>query len=82
LELVQSVEQYLPDLDMAVNVMDESRVIAPWEDIDKYIRTEKRTRKLLSKDKVYHQYQKYEPYINHTGKLLDIAWTGPGQEAF
>lgn len=82
LELVRSIEEHLPDLDMAVNVMDESRVIAPWEDIDSYIGTETRTRQLLSQEHVYSQYQKYETYANSTETPPSIAWTGPGQEAY
>jgi hypothetical protein len=39
LDTVKSIQTMLPDLDMAINVMDESRVLAPWEEIDKYVQT-------------------------------------------
>ncbi|KAF1814196.1 hypothetical protein P152DRAFT_372764, partial [Eremomyces bilateralis CBS 781.70] len=32
-EMVQEVAEHLPDLEMAMNVLDESRVIVPWETI-------------------------------------------------
>jgi hypothetical protein len=44
--LVAEAAPYLPDVDMPVNMMDESRIIVEWEDIDKYLRTESKSRKL------------------------------------
>lgn len=45
--LVQEMMPHLPDLDMVVNVMDETRMLAPWEDINKYVAAERATRKLI-----------------------------------
>lgn len=45
-DLVGSIAQYLPDLDMAINIMDESRLIVPWETIDGYMAVEKASRKI------------------------------------
>lgn len=38
---------HLPDLDMAVNVMDESRILTPWETINNYLTIEKAQRAIL-----------------------------------
>lgn len=38
--LVEDMALYLPDLDMPVNIMDESRLLVPWEKIDKYVSVE------------------------------------------
>ena len=46
-DMVQRIAQYLPDMDLAINVMDESRVIAPWETINKYLQIEENNRKLI-----------------------------------
>lgn len=45
--LVQEMAPYLPDLDMPVNVMDESRLLVPWETIAGYIGQETESRKLI-----------------------------------
>jgi hypothetical protein len=46
LSLVKTIENYLPDLDMAINVMDEPRLVVPWEKINEYMEKEKGSRKL------------------------------------
>lgn len=82
LELVRGFEQFLPDLDMAINVMDESRVIVPWEEIDKYVRVEEQMRSVLPVSKVTSQYQSYSLFDNSTEDPPQIVWIGPGQEAY
>ncbi|KAK0716174.1 capsular associated protein [Lasiosphaeris hirsuta] len=47
LRLVKMMMPHLPDLDMVVNHMDESRVLTPWEDITKYVAIEREKRTLL-----------------------------------
>jgi hypothetical protein len=47
-DLVRSIQDDLPDLDMPINVMDESRIIAPWEDIAEYMVKEKQTRGIVA----------------------------------
>lgn len=39
--LVAEAAEYLPDVDMPINYMDESRLLVPWEDVDRYVRTER-----------------------------------------
>ena len=51
-DLVGTVSEHLPDLDMAINVMDESRLIVPWETIDGYMKIEGESRKVVPKDQV------------------------------
>ncbi|KAI9889003.1 MAG: hypothetical protein M1814_006061 [Vezdaea aestivalis] len=45
-ELVGTIAEYLPDLDMAVNPMDEPRLITPWESINEYMQKERESRKI------------------------------------
>jgi hypothetical protein len=85
--MVQKVEQYLPDLDMPVNLMDEPRLIVPWEDINRYVTEGHKTRKLLPVNEVI---QKYTPvawdkkddtgfqvdFVKETGKYWDVARVG------
>ncbi|CAK4030329.1 glycosyltransferase family 90 [Lecanosticta acicola] len=44
-DMVQSVAEFLPDVDLAINVMDESRLVVPWEEINGYMAKAKRARK-------------------------------------
>lgn len=49
-ELVEEMLPHLPDLDMAINTMDETRILVPWEKIESYIAIERRNRKLIDPD--------------------------------
>lgn len=46
LRLVERIASHLPDLDMYVNHMDESRVMVPWEDISELVAAGAKTRAL------------------------------------
>ena len=54
--LVQSLQQYLPDLDMPINTMDESRLITPWERIAEYVQADHANRGLTDVNDVVRQY--------------------------
>ena len=54
--LVQSIQQYLPDLDMPINVMDESRIIVPAETINDYVNKERVSRILPNITEVVTEY--------------------------
>jgi hypothetical protein len=58
-KLVEDMMPHLPDLDMVVNVMDETRIIVPWETINKYMAVEKDSRELFS---VYEAITEYTGY--------------------
>ncbi|KAF2843250.1 glycosyltransferase family 90 protein [Patellaria atrata CBS 101060] len=60
--LVQTIAEYLPDVDIPINVMDESRIIVSWETINEYMIEEARTRgKLPEVQEVVSEYQKLQP---------------------
>ncbi|KAM0274969.1 hypothetical protein ACHAQH_007699 [Verticillium albo-atrum] len=46
-KLVSEMEPHIPDLDMFVNVMDESRVLVPWDKMNKYITKEQKERRFV-----------------------------------
>lgn len=46
-DLISSISHELPDVDLPMNVMDESRVIVPWEKVDQYIKIERENRRLV-----------------------------------
>lgn len=51
-ELVQTVGQHLPDMDLPINVMDESRMVVPWEEIDGYMEKERASREIVPAGKL------------------------------
>lgn len=46
-KLVGELAPVLPDLDMPVNTMDESRILVPWETVDAYMAEEREQRRLV-----------------------------------
>lgn len=57
LKLIQTVEHLLPDLDIALNAMDEPRLVVPWEKIDEYMAEAGKTRKLVDARDVISEFQ-------------------------
>ncbi|KAH7378260.1 capsule-associated protein-like protein CAP1 [Pyrenochaeta sp. MPI-SDFR-AT-0127] len=82
LNLTQSIQHFLPDLDMAINVMDESRVIVPWENITKYVHIEAKSRRLLPKDKTVSRYRRLKAIGKDSINVSRVEFIGPGQEVF
>ncbi|CZR52304.1 related to capsular associated protein (CAP10) [Phialocephala subalpina] len=54
--LVKEMMPHLPDLDMVVNVMDETRLLVPWEKINGYVAKERTMRKLIDPDVAISEY--------------------------
>ncbi|EMC94169.1 glycosyltransferase family 90 protein [Baudoinia panamericana UAMH 10762] len=50
--MTQTIAEWLPDVDMPINVMDESRVVVPWEEIDGYMYKERSTRHIVPSDEL------------------------------
>lgn len=44
LDMIKTIEHLLPDMDIALNAMDEPRLVVPWEEINGYMEKEKKTR--------------------------------------
>ncbi|RKU43268.1 hypothetical protein DL546_005440 [Coniochaeta pulveracea] len=58
LNLTQTIEHLLPDMDIALNAMDEPRLVVPWEDIDGYMTEAHKTRRLVDVSEVVSEFQK------------------------
>lgn len=56
--------EYLPDMDIAVNSMDQPRLVVPYEDMQVLLQEEKRSRKLPPNMK--------DQYTEGMGELLDL----------
>lgn len=56
LNLIQTIESHLPDMDLALNAMDEPRLVVPWEDINRYMEAERALRKMAPPGEVVSEY--------------------------
>ncbi|KAI0137264.1 glycosyl transferase family 90-domain-containing protein [Xylariales sp. AK1849] len=59
--LVKEMMPHLPDLDMVVNVMDETRILVPWEKMNEYVAKEASSRELFP---VYEALTDYTDYFD------------------
>ncbi|KAI4680671.1 uncharacterized protein J4E84_007810 [Alternaria hordeiaustralica] len=78
-DMVRRMEGLLPDLDIAVNFMDESRVIVPWEEMSNYTEIETLTRKILPGDETISEYGSFQALDETSGEPPQVNWIGPGE---
>ncbi|RCI08930.1 hypothetical protein L249_5113 [Ophiocordyceps polyrhachis-furcata BCC 54312] len=69
--LVGEIAAHLPDLDMPVNTMDESRVLVSWEEINEYVSVERRQRRIIDAGEAVGFYSHHEDGENDTA---DTHW--------
>lgn len=81
-DLVKTIAVHLPDLDMPVNPMDESRLMVPWEDIRNYMAKAGPTRKLVPPNEVISEFQKLPPPGQHDldVQVRDRQWESQGKQ--
>lgn len=89
-DLVTEAAEWLPDVDMPINYMDESRIITPWEEINGYVEKALMWRKVTPLDQTVRKYtglakidaiegkEPYEPeWIKHDSpRFWNLARTG------
>ncbi|KAF2114221.1 capsule-associated protein-like protein CAP1 [Lophiotrema nucula] len=75
-EMVNSTAKWLPDLDMALNGMDESRIVVPWETITEYINAERSTRNILPVKEVVAETSLFEEVIYEDEEDEEVKWIG------
>jgi hypothetical protein len=61
LNLVKTIVQHLPDMDIALNAMDEPRVLLPWEEINGYMEKERASRFMAPAQEVISKFQTLDP---------------------
>jgi hypothetical protein len=92
--LTNTIVEHLPNVDIPINHMDESRIVAQWEDINEYMEKEKANRRIVSVDKLKDKFQtlqgldkyppeKFDPEYNRQGPYWSMAVIGcpPGSAA-
>ena len=86
--LVRGFAQYLPDMDVAMNRLDQPRVIVPWEDMQDHLAKELATRYLPAEavdDFTYNQTELLDLSIpdpeDDNSTRVDAEWFGrPGKQ--
>ena len=80
-EMIESIGHLLPDLNMAMNIMDESRVVVPWEDTSKYLQSERQTKNFPAQNEVASQYSSSNA-SDEVSRPHRVEWLGPGGEPY
>jgi hypothetical protein len=79
LKLIKTIEHLLPDLDIALNAMDEPRLVVPWEDIDAYMAAAGKTRKLSDLSEIVTEFQSLPKPGDGPDKSVEVPdkkWEG------
>jgi hypothetical protein len=77
--LVAEIEGSLPDVDIPVNMMDESRLLVPWEDINAYMNMSNALKKLTPAKDVISNFTglaAFDIEDEHSDLPFDPQWTG------
>lgn len=78
LDMIKTIEHLLPDMDIALNAMDEPRIVIPWEEINKYMEAERKTRKMPPATEVVSNFRPLKPPGKRDQSV--IKWE-PGESA-
>ncbi|KAF4584052.1 lipopolysaccharide-modifying protein [Ophiocordyceps camponoti-floridani] len=72
--LVAEMAQHLPDLDMPVNTMDESRVLVTWETMDGYVSEERRLRSIVDAGQAVGSYGPLNDEDDDDDESIEVDW--------
>lgn len=73
----------IPDMDMFVNTMDETRLLVPWDDITKYVAVEEASRNVFSVDKAVDSYTSYDDLDAGSGtSKYEHKWITQGTDQY
>ncbi|KAJ5561843.1 hypothetical protein N7535_003694 [Penicillium sp. DV-2018c] len=81
-DLVSKLEDGLPDLDMPINVMDETRLVVPWETVNEYMQTEKANRVMPSPSTVKSEYMSLKEWDGEEIEPYNPRFTVPGEGGY
>lgn len=75
--LVKEFAEHLPDVDMPINYMDESRLLVPFDEISKLVSKERKERSMPSPTAAKSEYGGLAEVDAAKPKLYDPPWSGP-----
>ncbi|KAL2268081.1 hypothetical protein VTJ83DRAFT_2927 [Remersonia thermophila] len=64
LDMLRGVEGLLPDMEIALNAMDEPRVVVPWEEVDRLVKKAGERRKMVEREKVVEEFARREAWTD------------------
>lgn len=59
LNMTRTIEHLLPDMDIALNAMDEPRLVVPWEEMNRYMKNASKTVKLHKAKSMKNEFQRW-----------------------
>lgn len=76
LDLVRTIEHLLPDMDLALNAMDEPRIVVHWEQMREYIKKERKTRVMPPPEDVHRMFKPIpaSDHFENSSSIRDKAW--------
>lgn len=77
-DMVSTIAQFLPDVDMPFNPMDEVRVVVPWEDIMDLMEKGERSRRIPSTSEVVVDYSGLADVDSGEVEAFNPEWIGKG----
>lgn len=82
LSMIKTIEEYLPDMDIALNAMDEPRLVVPWEDINRYVQKEQGLRVLVPPKDVVSDFKSLpEPGTDRRPSTRNKKWESTGKNS-
>lgn len=77
-ELVAEAAKFMPDVDMPINYMDESRILVPWEDINLLVQKAEKERKITPIEDTVREYTGLAEIDMPQLKVYDPNWITTG----
>ncbi|KAG6027333.1 hypothetical protein E4U41_000959 [Claviceps citrina] len=78
--LVEEMAEFLPDVDMPINYMDESRLLVPFDRVAELVQKEAKERKMVDVEHATAIYQGLLDTDLASPDLYDPKWYGPGEQ--
>lgn len=79
-DLVSEFAKHLPDLDVPINYMDESRLLVPYATIAKFVEQEAKERTIPNPKDVVSKYKGHLDIESIAHEQYEPSWYGPGEQ--
>ncbi|CAG9979760.1 unnamed protein product [Clonostachys byssicola] len=78
--LVEEFAEHLPDVDMPINYMDESRILVPFNNITTLVDKEKKERKMVDVKEVTTEFKGLKEIDETSSETYEPEWHGPDEQ--
>jgi hypothetical protein len=72
-KLIREMQPHIPDLDMVVNPMDETRLLVPWETMNEYVEKETKGRRVIDPQDAISKYSSLAD-VEQITEQYDPGW--------